>query len=134
MMFMPMMRSIFDDGFMPSFRNEGIMKTDVSEENGRYVMKIDIPGVKKDDIRLSLKDGNLTISASSDSNHEEKDKEGHVIRQERYAGSCSRSFYVGKDMKEEDIHASLKDGVLRIELPKKEDTPEVEEKHYIEIE
>jgi HSP20 family molecular chaperone IbpA len=74
------------------------------------------------------------ISAARNENREEKDKEGHIIRQERYAGTYSRSFYVGKDVKEEDIRASLKDGVLRIEVPKKEEKPEVADRHYIEIE
>jgi HSP20 family molecular chaperone IbpA len=138
-MFMPSIRDMFDEDFddelTPFFHgNEGIMKTDVEEQDNKYIMKVDVPGLKKEDIRLALKDGNLVISAARNENREEKDKEGHIIRQERYAGTYSRSFYVGKDVKEEDIRASLKDGVLRIEVPKKEEKPEVADRHYIEIE
>lgn len=139
MMFAPMMRDhfdLFDDMFNEPFfsGNDTMMKTDISEKDGNYVMAMDVPGLKKEDIHISLKDGNLEVSATRNDSHDEKDSEGRVIRQERSTGSYARSFYVGDDVKEEDIHASLKDGVLTVTFPKKDAPAQVENSHYIEIE
>ena len=110
------------------------MKTDVKETDKGYEVAVDLPGVKKDDVTVELKDGYMTISAKKNVNNDEKDKDGKYIRRERYSGEMSRSFYVGKDMTENDIHASFEDGILKLELPKKEEQKKVEDKrHLVEI-
>ncbi len=93
-----------------------------------------MPGFKKEDIKAQLKDGYLTISASTSANNDEQDKDGRYIRRERYAGSCSRSFYVGEGVKEEDIRAKFENGILKLSIPKVENKPQVEEQKYIAIE
>ena len=95
-----------------------VMKTDIKEVDGRYVIDIDLPGFKKDEIHAELKDGCLTISASKGLDKDEQDKKGRYIRQERYAGACSRSFYVGEHVEPEDIRAKFENGILQISLPK----------------
>ena len=97
-----------------------LMKTDVHETDTDYEMDVDLPGFKKDQINVNLEDGYLTISASKDHDQEKKDKHGKIIRQERYAGSMQRSFYVGENVKTEDVKAKFEDGVLRLTIPKKE--------------
>ena len=97
-----------------------IMKTDVREVGGNYEVDIDLPGFKKDEIQVELKDGTLTIRAAKGLDKDEKDKEGRYIRQERYAGTCSRSFYVGEGVEPEDVSAKFEDGILRVSLPKQE--------------
>ena len=96
-----------------------LMKTDVRELENSYEVDIDLPGFKKEDIKIDLKDGYLTIGAQQNVSNDEKDQNGKYIRQERYTGSCSRSFYVG-DMKPEDISAKYADGILKISVPKQE--------------
>ncbi len=115
---------------------ESIMKTDVKEHENVYELEISLPGYKKEDIQAELKEGCLTIKASTSSNHDEKDeKTGKYIRKERYSGSCSRSFFVGEDVKHEEIRAKYENGVLTLAIPKKDPrNPEVEEKKYIAIE
>ncbi len=95
---------------------------------------MNMPGVRKEDVKAELKDGYLTIGASVNKNNDQKDQEGRYIRRERYSGSCSRSFYVGEDVKQEDIKARFEDGTLKLAVPKKEAKPAVEEKKYISIE
>ena len=112
----------------------GMMSTDVRETDKGYMVDIDMPGFKKDDISLDLQNGYLTVSAHRNSSHEDKDDNGRWLRRERYAGSCSRSFYVGEDVKDSDIHASYKDGTLCLEMPKPEAQQQVETKHQIAIE
>ena len=118
----------FDDDFMrlPAWgrhdplygkRGKNLMKTDVRETEDTYEVDIDLPGFKKDEITVDLKEGYLTIQAAKGLDKDEKDKKGKYIRQERYAGACSRSFYVG-DIKPEDVSAKYEDGILRISLPK----------------
>lgn len=111
-----------------------MMKTDVKETEQGYEMTMNLPGIKKENVKAELKDGYLTISAASDSESDEKDKDGKYIRRERYYGSCSRSFFVGEEVTQEDIKAKFEDGTLKLSIPKKEAKPVVEEKHYIEIE
>ena len=138
-------RDIFDD-FMDGFafpdvskelygkHAKQIMKTDVRELDNGYEIMIDLPGFKKDEINVELENGYLTISASKGLDKDEEDKKGKFIRQERYAGAMSRSFYVGDYITEEDIHAKFENGVLRLDVPKKEAKPKVEENKYITIE
>ena len=97
-----------------------IMKTDVKETDGTYELEIDLPGFKKDEIGVKLEDGYMTISASKGLDTEKKDKHGKIIRQERYAGAMQRSFYVGEGVKTEDVKAKYEDGVLKLDIPKKE--------------
>ena len=111
-----------------------IMKTDIKEVDGRYVIDIDLPGFKKDEIQAQLKDGCLTISASKGLDKDEKDKEGRYIRRERYAGAMSRSFYVGENVKQEDITARFENGILSLSVPKEEEQKKVETPNYIAIE
>ncbi|MBE5859030.1 MAG: Hsp20/alpha crystallin family protein [Butyrivibrio sp.] len=110
-----------------------IMRTDVRETEDHYLVDIDLPGFKKEDIKLELEKGYLTVTANKGVSEEEKDNKGKLIRQERYSGSMQRSFYVGENLTEEDIIASYKDGVLNINLPKKEKA-RVPEKKTIMIE
>ena len=121
----------FDDDFMRfpawSGRNplygkhaKNLMKTDVRETETGYDMFVDLPGFKKEDVKLDLQNGYLTITASRNEDRDEKDDQGHYIRQERYTGSCARSFYVGDQIKPEDVKASFKDGILELSLPKAE--------------
>ena len=110
-------------------------KTDIIDNGGEFVLKADLPGFKKEEISISLEDGNLTIQAAKGLDEDEKEKKsGRYIRRERYAGSSARSFYVGDDITEEDIKAEFKHGILKIFVPKKEAKPEVEQKKYIAIE
>ena len=114
---------------------KNMMKTDVKETDQGYEVAIDLPGFKKDEIKLELNDGYLTISAAKGLDQDEKEKEsGRYIRRERYAGACSRSFYVGEGVTEEDIKAEFKHGILTLVVPKKEAKPAVEQKKYISIE
>ena len=110
-----------------------VMKTDVKETDTGYEVDIDLPGFKKDEINAQLDNGYLTISAAKGLDKDEKDKKGKYIRKERYAGSMSRSFYVGEGVTQEDIKAKYEDGILRLSVPKKE-AKAVENKKYIAIE
>ena len=113
--------------------NKILMKTDIREVDGNYELDIDLPGFDRDEMKLHLKDGYLTIEASRTDNKDEKDENGKFLRRERYSGSCSRSFFVGKALTQEDIHARYDNGVLKVTFPK-EVKKEVEEKKYIAIE
>ena len=124
--------NLFDDFFNDNFgmfpvwnersplygkRAKNLMKTDVRETEDTYELDIDLPGFKKDEVTVDLKDGCLTISAAKGLDKDEQDKKGRYIRQERYAGACSRSFYVG-DVEPKDVSAKFEDGILRISMPK----------------
>jgi len=112
-----------------------IMSTDVKEQDNGFVLEMDLPGFSKDEITASLDNGYLNIQAAKGLDKTEEDKDtGRYIRKERYAGSYSRSFYVGDLITEEDIKAEFKDGILKLFVPKKEAVPEVEQKKYIAIE
>ena len=119
----------FDDDFpmipMRSIRNplygknaKNLMKTDVRETDNTYELDVDLPGFKKDEVQLDLKDGYLTISAAKGLDKDQEDKKGKYIRQERYAGACSRSFFVGEGIEPQDVSAKFEDGILRVSLPK----------------
>lgn len=99
---------------------KNLMKTDVRETENSYELDIDLPGFKKDEVTLELKDGYLSISAAKGLDKDEQDKQGRYIRQERYAGTCSRSFYVGEDVEPADVSARFEDGILKVSLPKRE--------------
>ena len=115
-------------------RGKNLMKTDIKETEGGYELEMDLPGFTKDEIKVSLENGYMTISAAKGLDKDEQDKKsGRYIRKERYAGSCERSFYVGEDITEADIKAEFKHGILKLLVPKK-DKPAVEEKKYIAIE
>lgn len=128
---------LWDDmfGIDPFFSEEGskVMKTDIKEKKDEYMLTIDLPGYDKKDIKVSIDDGYLNINAKTNSDKENKE-EGKFVRKERYFGECSRSFYIGENIKEEDIKASFKNGILKLEIPKKEEKKEVPEKKYIQIE
>ena len=132
---------VFDDRAMQKAQKKlygrhaaNMMKTDVKEHDGHYEVDVDLPGFKKDEISLELKDGYLVISAAKGFDTEEKEKQNKkFVRRERYAGSMSRSFYVGEDIKQEDIHAKYENGVLKLTLPKEEEKKRLE-KNYIAIE
>jgi HSP20 family molecular chaperone IbpA len=110
------------------------MRTDISEKDGNYLLNVALPGYKKEDIKLSLKNGNLIIEAGRNETNEEKDAKGNIIRQERYSGSASRSFYVGENIKEEDIKASFENGELHLTVPNtKAVEHQPEEQKYIAI-
>lgn len=120
----------FDDDFpmipMRSMRNplygknaKNLMKTDVRETDNTYELDVDLPGFKKDEVQLDLKDGYLTISAAKGLDKDQEDKKGKYIRQERYAGACSRSFFVGEEIEPRDVSAKFEDGILRVSLPKR---------------
>ena len=111
-----------------------LMKSDVKDAGDHFQLDMDLPGFKKEDVKLQLKDGVLKVSASTKSEKDEKDQDGKYIRRERFQGTCERSFYVGENLTEEDIKAKFTDGVLRVDVPKKEALPKVEEEKYIAIE
>ena len=134
---------VFDDKAMREAQKKlygrhaaNMMKTDVQEHDDHYEVDIDLPGFKKDELSLELKDGYLVISAAKGLDKEENEKKtGKFVRRERYAGGMSRSFYVGEDIKQEDIYAKYESGVLKLSIPKAEEKkPKVEEKEYIAIE
>ena len=114
-------------------RARNLMKTDVKETDNSYELEVDLPGFKKDEVKLQLSDGYLTISAEKGLDKDEK-KHGRLIRQERYEGAMQRSFYVGDGLTEDDVKASFANGVLNISLPKAEATKALPEESYIEIE
>ena len=124
------MNDFTDDFAFPAFADAGkelygkhaknMMKTDVRETDGTYEVDIDLPGFKKEDISVSFENGYLTVSTNKTLDRDDKDKDGKYIRQERYAGSMSRSFFIGKNIPKEDIKAKYEDGVLRLSVPKKD--------------
>ena len=111
-----------------------LMKTDVRETEKTYELDIDLPGFKKDEITAELKDGYLTVSAAKGLDKDEEDKKGHYIRQERYSGAMSRTFYVGENVKEEDIKAKFENGILSLSVPKPTEQKQIETKKQIAIE
>ena len=111
-----------------------MMRTDVKDSGNVYEMTMNLPGIKKENVKAELKDGYLTISAASISHKDEKDSDGVYIRRERYAGACSRSFYVGENVKQEDIKARFEDGTLKLQVPKISKEVVMENPNYITIE
>ena len=138
MMMIPRRNHEFDllgEMFRDPFFTDGeskIMKTDIKEKKDKYLIDIDLPGYDKENIKLEVENVYLIVHATIDNNNEEKE-EGKFVRKERYMGSCSRSFYVGDEVKSEDVNASFKNGTLKIEIPKKEENSKLSEKKYIQI-
>ena len=136
--------SLFDDFFEDFARpmrtasryntTTGIMRTDVKESDTSYELDIDLPGYKKENVKAELENGYLTINAETSQNNDQKDEDGKYIRRERYYGTCSRRFYVGEEVNQEDIKAKFEDAILKVSVPKKEIKPVVEERKYIPIE
>ena len=112
----------------------GFMQADVAESEDAYTVEMNLPGVKKENVKIELKDGYLIVNASTKSETTEEDKKTKYIRKERYSGSGSRTFYVGKDLTQEDIKAKFEDGVLKLTVPKIEKKPEEPKSKYITIE
>lgn len=127
-----MFSDMFDDMFTAP-TSYGVMSTDIHKKDGDYILDIELPGYKKEDIKIALEKGTLSISAHKSETQEEKDAKGNLIRQERYTGETSRSFYVGDGIKDSDVKASYKDGILTISVPS-EEKKQVEEKKFIGIE
>lgn len=115
--------------------SKNLMKTDIKETDSAYELVMDLPGFTKDEVKVSLENGYLTISAAKGLNEDEQDKaSGRYIRKERYAGACERSFYVGENVEQSDLRAQFQHGILKITVPKKEAKPQVEQSKYIQIE
>ncbi len=137
---MMLMPRVFDDDFFrddffkkPEKMNFQLMITDIRETEDQYLLEVDLPGYKKEDIKIDVTDGYLTINAKM--NHEEKTEEkGDYVRRERFTGECTRSFYVGDDIKINEIKATFKNGILMLEVPKVNPDNNPPEKNYIEIE
>ena len=111
-----------------------LMKTDIKESDDGYKLMIDLPGFTKDEVQVTLNDGYLNISAEKGLDKDEQEKDtGRYIRRERYSGACSRSFYVGEAVTEEDIKANFQHGILTLNVPKK-DAKAVNAKKTIAIE
>ena len=128
---------LFDEMFRDPFfegTESKVMKTDIKEKKDKYLIDIDLPGYEKEDIKMEISDGYLTVHASVNKEVDDEKEKGKYVRKERYVGECSRSFYVGENVKEEEIKAKFKNGTLTIEVPKKEDKKELPEKKYIPIE
>ena len=127
----------FERAMKPMVSNTGLrgylMKTDIKETDTDYELTVDLPGYKKEDISIKLDKGYLQINATQNVENDEKDEEGKYIRRERVTGNMSRSFYVGDDIAQDDIHASFADGILKLAVPK-QPKPEVEAQKYIAIE
>lgn len=124
---------LFDDLFKDSFfhSENKIMKTDIKENENNYLIDIEMPGYDKEDIKIEVEEGYLNVSASRNVKNDEE--ESNYVRRERYYGECSRSFYVGESIEVEDVKASYKNGILKLEVPKKEEKKEIPEKKYVQI-
>ena len=145
-----MMPSIFRENLFDSFMEDfafpdinralygksakNLMKTDVQETEGEFIVDIDLPGFNKDEIKMQLSNGTLTVNASRSLDRDEKSENGSYLRRERYSGSMSRSFYVGNHVAEEDIHPKYENGILTFHIPKEQPEAVEEKEHYIAIE
>ena len=145
-----LMPSIFGENLFDDFFNDfarparsntrystpttNVMRTDIKETENSYELAIELPGCRKEDVKAELKDGYMTITATTNTSSEKKEEAGRYIRRERYSGSCSRSFYVGEEIKQTDIKAKFEDGILKVTVPKALPKPQAEEKRFITIE
>ena len=139
MMMLPRKRSdfnlwdqMFSDPFFTEERENKFMKTDIKEKKDKYIIDMDLPGYEKENIKIEINNGYLIVNAKT-SHHEDEKEEGKYVKKERFVGECSRSFYVGEEVTEDDIKASFKNGTLKIEVPKKEESKNIPEKKYIPI-
>ena len=140
-MFMPsifnrgFMDDVFNDDFFTDTKNKKMIgNTDIKEKKDRYELEIELPGFTKENIKAEINNGYLVVSASHNENKDEKDEEGRYIRKERYKGQFMRSLYLANHINKEDIKAKFENGILKLEVPKKEAQPKIEEKKYIQIE
>lgn len=120
-----------DDDFFTK-REHRLMKTDIKEKKDKYIIEMDLPGYDKENINLELNNGYLEVSAKVEK-EDKNDEDEKFVRRERFFGECSRSFYVGEDITQEDINAEFKNGTLKIEIPKKEEQEKLPETKKIEI-
>lgn len=134
-MLVPRSQRFFDPFDFSLFPTEpkatsSLMKTDIKETDKGYELHVELPGFKKDDIQAEIKDGYLTVNAET--HNESEDSEGTYLRKERFSGKCSRSFYVGEEIAEDDITATFEDGILKLFVPKQQQ-PKIEEGKKISI-
>ncbi len=125
---------LFDDFFDDNFFNKkekNLMKTDIKEKKDKYIIEMDLPGFEKENIKLELNNGYLTIKGKQENKIDEEEEK--YVHKERFYGECTRSFFVGDNIKEEDIDAEFKNGILKIDIPKKEEQKEIPETKQIEI-
>jgi len=132
---------LFDDFFNDPFFTvspgksfDSMMKTDIQDNDSDYLLEVELPGFRKEDIKAELKDGYLTVSAAREENKEEKDKNNKFVRRERFTGSCRRSFYVGESITQEDMKAAFENGILKIQFPKEAPKAIEDSPAYIPIE
>ena len=122
-----------DDFFGGKEKNTfNLMKTDVKETENSYILEVDLPGYSKENIKIDVEDGYLTINAKVEKSENDEEK-GKYVRRERFTGEMSRSFYVGEDVEVEDVKASFKNGILNLEVPKVDQEKKKSEKKYVEI-
>lgn len=131
---------LFDELFKDPFftntfdrHNSGLMKTDIQETDTAYVLDVELPGYKKEEVQAALKDGYLTITAAKTAANDAQTANSRYIRRERFSGTCKRSFYVGEDVRQEDIRAAFQDGILRLAIPKEVPKQVEEQPKYIPI-
>lgn len=128
---------LFDEMFRDPFfegTESKVMKTDIKEKKDKYLIDIDLPGYEKENIKMEISDGYLTVHASVNKEVDDEKEKGKYVRKERYVGECSRSFYVGENVKEEEIKAKFKNGTLTLEVNKKDEPKQLPDKKYIDIE
>ena len=128
---------LFDDFFGRDFFSAGtnsLMRTDIKEQKEKYVIEIDLPGFEKDNVQVDLQDGYLKVSAQVEQKNDAGDEGSRFMRRERFYGQCSRSFYVGDDVKREDVKAAFKNGVLTLSVPKVQEQEKLPESTHIAIE
>ena len=127
---------LFDDFFRGddffSRREQSLMKTDIREREDKYIIEMDLPGYEKENINIELKEGYLIVSAKVEKN-ENSDENERYVHKERFYGECSRNFFVGEDVTEEDIHAEFKNGILKVTIPKMDAKKELPQARRIEI-
>ena len=121
---------LFDDSFFNRTESK-LMRTDIKEKESEYLIDIDLPGYEKENIKVKIEDGYLTVQAKTSRSNDES--EGKYVRKERYFGECSRSFYVGDDITTEDIKAKFNNGILSLQIPKKEEQQKPEKEKYVKI-
>ena len=125
---------LFDDFLDDNFFNKkekSLMKTDIKEKKDKYIIEMDLPGFEKENIKLEINNGYLTITGKQENKIDEEEEK--YVHKERFYGECTRSFYVGDNIKEEDIEAEFKNGTLKIDIPKKDEQKEIPETKQIEI-
>ena len=133
-----LLSNVFSDMFDYMFpttarQSNGLMSCDIKEYGDHYELDMELAGFRKEDIKAELKDGYLTIKAERHSDNTQNDTSGRVIRSERFAGTCQRTFYVGDHVKRENVSAAYEDDVLKLSIPKKVEQPKVDENHFIDI-